>query len=379
MSRIIYPLYTALLILSWSLLAVAAGPGIDSGSAIIQNHLEKMAMEEQRDMELRGLLIRDAILTESLANIAEKLWKQTGAHTPRFQVRVLKKTAVDAFVYPNGICYLTSGLLVRLANEDQLAMAIAHEMGHYIGRHAMQAYIGVRTTEKPGYTHALGRPDSIRAARESSLENMRQQAELEADRQGLLLMAAAGYRPAEALGLIDHLIGLAETAPVNTFEKRKVAKLLERRRCELEEASAAISARDPAELSDDGLFQRVLAQALLANAQAALSEGKWLVAEENVDRYLAANADAPHAYYLLGEIFRHQSSEGDRNRALTSYSKAIALDAHYAPPYQAIGIMYLKSGRSDEARSYLNTYLALAPKAAERHYVEAYLKLCEPN
>jgi predicted Zn-dependent protease len=358
---------------------MAADPGIDSRSAIIQDQLEEMAMEEQRDMELRGLLIRDEILTESLANIAGKLRQETGAGIPRFQVRVLKRTAVDAFVYPNGICYLTSGLLVRLFNEDQLAMAIAHEMGHHIGRHAMQAHLHVRTTQKPGHAHALGQPDSIRADRGSSLENMRIEAELEADRQGLLLMAAAGYRPGEALDLIDRLIGLVEIAPVNAFEKRKVAKLLERRRRDLEKASAAISPRDPAELSDDRLFQRVLAQALLANAQAALSEGKWQVAEENVHRYLNAHAETPHAHYLLGEIFRHQSSEGDHNRALTSYSKAIALDAQYAPPYQAIGIIYLKSGRSDEARSYLNTYLALAPKAAERQYIEAYLKLCKPN
>jgi len=41
---------------------------------------------------------------------------------------------------PNGMMQVATGLLLRTANEAQLAYVLGHELGHYRRRHSMQRW-----------------------------------------------------------------------------------------------------------------------------------------------------------------------------------------------------------------------------------------------
>lgn len=89
--------------------------------------------------------------------------------------------------------FLTTGLLSRLRNDDELAFIIAHEMAHNILHHATIMRAGA---VKQGLGRTLGR--SGRIVRET---------EREADAFGGELMIDAGFDPVRGVALLDRLGG----------------------------------------------------------------------------------------------------------------------------------------------------------------------------
>ena len=94
--------------------------------------LWRLAAQEQAMMEERGIVLGEASLTAYLQGVTDRLWKEVscaGLSTPI--VKVVMDTPIDAFAYPNGHCFLSTGILDVLDNESQLAMVLSHEMVHY--------------------------------------------------------------------------------------------------------------------------------------------------------------------------------------------------------------------------------------------------------
>lgn len=358
----------------------AAGNDYHKGNRSIQKQLEAFAQAEQQDFEQRGLLLQNQDLTEYLTKVTEKLRTGAASSRPGLRVLVLKHTSEDAFVYPNGICYLSTGLLTCLDNEDQLAMAIAHEMVHYLQQHSLRAYYQSRPSLQIGLSNPHERVSSEDQKKERPLPKMLISAELEADREGLWLLAAAGYRSSEALGLMKHLITISEKTAGGAIDHPAVRATLNRR---IEALTSALAEAKPSDgkpsvpVAEGTRFRHLLAPAFLANARAAITNENWGLAKENIDHYLMVDSKDPKAYYLLGEILWQKSRDPNNQKALDFFRRAIALNTQYAPPYRAMGLMHLKAGRTGKARDYLETYLALIPGADERLYIQQYLNLCE--
>ncbi len=138
-----------------------------------------------------------------------------GAGTHRFTISLLRRTMVSVVnVAPLDVCpahvhlarsnqrnayadgrhvLLTTGLLSRLRNDDELAFVIAHEMAHNILHHAA---IMLGGNVKHGLGRTLGR--SGRIVRET---------EREADALGGELMIDAGFDPVRGVAMLERVGG----------------------------------------------------------------------------------------------------------------------------------------------------------------------------
>jgi predicted Zn-dependent protease len=81
---------------------------------------------------------RDLAVERYLESIASKLSQCSQRPEVQYSVRVLDAPAViNAFSIPGGHLYVTSGLLLFVQTEPELAAVLAHEIGHIVGRHSL--------------------------------------------------------------------------------------------------------------------------------------------------------------------------------------------------------------------------------------------------
>src|SRR5262249_12294930 len=118
-----------------------------------------------------------------------------------------------------------------------------------------------------------------------------------------------------------------------------------------------------------------------ARYQAATAAGRTWVLQELVARHdhkaliflledparAALYPDAPY-YLASGYLFRDK--EGDSAKAEDMYRQLIAKDRGFAPTYAALGKMLFKRGDAAGAKPLLETYLKLAPDAADKAYIQ---------
>jgi predicted Zn-dependent protease len=102
----------------------------------VDNKLLDEVNECNRQLENKGLIFHEPGLDNYVEEIGRKLIvNQPPLENVEFRFRVLRDPMVNAFAYPNGSIYVTTGLLAVLENEAQLASVLGHEATHVINRH----------------------------------------------------------------------------------------------------------------------------------------------------------------------------------------------------------------------------------------------------
>ena len=105
---------------------------------------------------------------------------------------------------------------------------------------------------------------------------------------------------------------------------------------------------------------------LLENAALDLAMGRFQSAQSGIETYLQQNRQDAQAYYWLGELYRQRKAQGDLEKAITQYHKAVSYDAQLPEPYKALGLIYYKRHSYAQARTNLEKYIQLAPEAGDR-------------
>ena len=94
---------------------------------------------------------------------------------------------------------------------------------------------------------------------------------------------------------------------------------------------------------------------------------------------MALKPDDAKAYFLLGEIIRQRGRQEDAATAMKYYEKSISLNPSFSEPHKAMGLIHYKDGEKRLAKKYFESCLLLSPDAADKAYIQGYLKLCVTN
>ena len=151
--------------------------------------------------EQTARMIEDPVISEYVDRVGQNLVKHSDAKVP-FHIKVVDTDEVNAFSGPTGYIMVTRGLLTRLGDESELAGVIAHETGHVVKRHGLDAVSKSEQWQglvKIG-TAAAGRNEQIAGVGKQLAEltlgsSYNQGQEREADVEAVRYLVAAGYDP----------------------------------------------------------------------------------------------------------------------------------------------------------------------------------------
>lgn len=139
---------------------------------------------------------------------------------------VLESDIVNAFAAPGGYVFITTAALSQMTSESELASVLGHEVAHVNEKHVLQAIkrgnvvsasldFAADGVANGGLTDAMGEKIGQLAFDKLFSSGFSRKDELEADRTGVQLAAAAGYRSAaylDFLRALDRLEGSNSSA-----------------------------------------------------------------------------------------------------------------------------------------------------------------------
>lgn len=205
-----------------SLLAVATCAALGLGACAYNETLgrsqfliaDESSLSQQADVAWQEALrtqkvVSTPALNDRVRRVGGRVVEAANLGDRSWDYAVFESASPNAFVLPNAKIGVTTGLLNLVRSDDQLAAVLGHEVGHVVARHAVERYsstalanVGLQAAQgvAGNRAEAVGALGSL-GAQYGVLLPFSRRDELEADRLGVDYMAAAGFRPSEAVAL----------------------------------------------------------------------------------------------------------------------------------------------------------------------------------
>ncbi len=170
-------------------------------------------------IEKRFKICKDAEMQERLDKIGEKLALVCDRQDISYSFTVLQEDEVNAFALPGGYVYVNRALLEKTESDDEVAAAVAHEIGHIVARHSikrLQAALGYNllsiltaaTTRDPRFTNG------VNLAFNQVMLGYSREDEFLADKLSVKYMEKAGYNPQAVIRLLNRLRQIEKEKPL---------------------------------------------------------------------------------------------------------------------------------------------------------------------
>ena len=187
-----------------------------------KQQLDDLNISEQEEIDLgtdvsakireRFGVVQDAAVHKYVALVGTVLAEQTSRPKLPWQFIVLDTDGVNAFAAPGGFVHITRGALGLIKSESELAGVLGHEIAHVTQKHTVNAIRkskGVQLGTSQTLNDRAAFIDQLaNRAYNMVLENSFDRGdELDADREGILIVQKAGYAGS---GLGEFLTRLAE-------------------------------------------------------------------------------------------------------------------------------------------------------------------------
>ncbi|MFL6621486.1 MAG: M48 family metalloprotease [Sulfurifustis sp.] len=164
-------------------------------------------------------LVKDDALQRYVNTVGR--WVAAGSERPElpWHFGVIESADVNAFAAPGGFVLITRGLYASLSDESELAGVLGHEIAHVVERHQVEL-MRKGTLLEEGRKAIEKRLDEnkdqlmsrlIGSGAELFARRLDQDAEFEADRQGVVLAARAGYGAYGLPAVLQKIASVAKT------------------------------------------------------------------------------------------------------------------------------------------------------------------------
>ena len=338
-----------------------------------------MAFEEfEEDLRASSLVVRDPALNRYVTGVVCNL---AADYCQDIRVYIIRHPAFNASMGPNGTMQVFTGLLLRAENEAQLAYVLGHELGHYIRRHTLTRMRDVRNKTDAASVFGLagamvGVPMSgmiSSGIAYASISAFGREQEREADAIGFEMFRKAGYDPTQAARIWELLTAEAEAGdwpdPPPLFASHPPT---EERRETL--ARLAEEPWDGPTSSYEERYQNTVLQFRSDWLREDLRTRNFSGSEHLYDRLAEAGHGRGEVLFFKGEIYRLRDDEGDDEKAVAAYTRAIA--ERNAPPevFRSLAFVEWSRGNREAARRAFERYLEFAPAADDRLMIQAHIE-----
>lgn len=161
------------------------------------------------------ILYQDVEKTAYIQKVGDRLISNLEKPLFKYQFHIIADPIPNAFALPGGYIYVTTGLILLLDNEDELACILGHEIIHSNNRHAIKQLkksIIPKSLEIPGELLGIITP-TLGAIVNAPLKGLNsllfasysKHSENEADKLGTDLAAKSGYDPIALNTILDRL------------------------------------------------------------------------------------------------------------------------------------------------------------------------------
>jgi len=174
-----------------------------------------------REVEKEYKLEEDPLIEKRVEDIGKKIVAVCDRKDIDYTFKVLNDEEINAVSLPGGFVYINKGLIDKVANDDELACVIAHEVGHIVARHsikklqAIQGYSILRLliSVAPA-TAGSGAGGAADIAFTELLLGYGRDDELLADQLGSRYAKRAGYNPEAMITFLERLEDINRRKPL---------------------------------------------------------------------------------------------------------------------------------------------------------------------
>ena len=336
----------------------------------------------EEKLKTSGSRIKDKNLEKYLKNI---LCNLTPDYCKDIRVYVQDMPYFNAFMAPNGMMVVWTGLLLRAQNEAQVAAVIGHEAGHYIKRHSLKAWLDAKSRTDLMALLAIGLSvggvpsggdifNLTQLLQVGFMAKHSRDNEREADKIGLDFLIKAEYDPKEAPKIWENIIKEMELGEVKKplaflASHPAPAERIENLKKQTQKYEKIENKKNKEKLkqkTSSHLKKWIKDEMRLKNKVEQTEFILDLVYEDSENEYLLK--------FYKGEIYRLRTDvENNYQKAIDLYKESIKLKEDFPDAYRELGLLQFKTGKDNEAKKNLQNYLKHAKNPKDKSIIESYL------
>lgn len=176
-----------------------------------------------RAYEKEYKLTEDVSLQERVRKIGDAIAAVSDRKDVNYYFRVVDGDDVNAFSLPGGYVYVFKGLIDKVANDDELASVLAHEVGHIVAKHHIKklqaaygyAFLNILVAQATTPDFAGG----MNLAMAQIMSAYSREDEFLADKMAIIYTKRAGYKPEAMISFLKKLkeVDKDKIQPINYF------------------------------------------------------------------------------------------------------------------------------------------------------------------
>lgn len=216
---------TLIVLITFMAAACAVNPVTGKKELMLYSEADEIAMGKQTDEQVKSIygIYPDKALNAYLNKVGQDLAPYTHRPQLTYYFAVLDSPVVNAFAVPGGYVYVTRGIMAMMNSEAELAVVLAHELGHVNARHSMsrlssQTMVGLGLAAGSAISKTFSDLAGVAGAGMQLLFlKYSRDDEREADQLGVQYSRQGGYNPAKMIDFFASLENLGDLSGGQTL------------------------------------------------------------------------------------------------------------------------------------------------------------------